>query len=260
MRRIQLAEIHDQPWFPKLLRDFVTDSLQSVFRLGNLYAPIIPRLRKALQQTGTERVVDLCSGAAGPWFWLHRAFDRQGETPLQICLTDKYPNAEAFERARIDSNGSIQFYKDPVDAAAIPAELKGFRTLFTSFHHFGPREARSILQDAVDQGEGIGVFEVPQRHLLTIFLVFLVPIAALLLAPFLRPFRWSRLFWTYLLPVVPIVLYVDGVISCMRTYSPAELSRLTAELSASGYHWEAGKEPGRLIPISITYLVGYPAR
>jgi len=42
----------------------------------------------------------------------------------------------------------------------VPAELKGLRTMFTSFHHFLPEEARAVLQNAVDAGEGIGIFEI----------------------------------------------------------------------------------------------------
>ncbi len=45
----------------------------------------------------------------------------------------------------------------------VPRELKGFRTMFTSFHHFPPEEARAILQNAVDAGEGIGIFEITRR-------------------------------------------------------------------------------------------------
>ena len=64
--------------------------------------------------------------------------------------------------------------------------------------------------------------------------------------------------WTCLIPVVPIVLYVDGILSCMRTYSPLELRELTEELSARDYQWEIGRARGRFMPISVTYLVGYP--
>jgi hypothetical protein len=43
MRRIQFFEIHEQPWFPSSLRDFVTDALQSGLELVKAYAPIEAR-------------------------------------------------------------------------------------------------------------------------------------------------------------------------------------------------------------------------
>jgi hypothetical protein len=140
----------------------------------------------------------------------------------------------------------------------VPRDLAGFRTLFASFHHFAPREAQAILQDAVDRQEGIGVFEVPGRHVITFLLTLLVPVADLLVTPFLRPFRWSRLVWTYLVPVVPLVLLFDGIVSCLRVYSPDELVGLTEHLcSSNGYEWEIGEERSGLLPVA--FLIGRPA-
>ena len=39
----------------------------------------------------------------------------------------------------------------------------------------------------------------------------------------------------YLIPVIPFVLWFDGIVSCMRTYSLRELGELTAGLPANGY-------------------------
>lgn len=258
MRRMQLIEIHDQPWFPGFIRDYITDALQLIFDVGNVYKPIVKRFRKALAYTKTGRVLDLCSGAGGPWEWLCHVFEQEGCLPIDICLTDRYPNARAFEHARIVSRSTIHFHPGPVNATEIPVELNGFRTLFTSFHHFRPREARAILQDAVNEQRGIAIFEVPGRHVLTVLLVFLMPVGDLVLTPFMRPFRWSRLIWTYLIPVVPMVLWFDGIVSCMRVYSPRELRELTDGLPANSFRWDIGEESGGFLPLTVTYLIGYP--
>jgi hypothetical protein len=147
-----------------------------------------------------------------------------------------------------------------MDATQIPDELDGFRTIFSSFHHFEPREAREILQDAVNKRRGIGIFEAGGRRIVTLLLTFLIPIGTLLLTPCLRPFRWSRLVWTYVLPVIPFVLWFDGIMSCLRTYSLQELAELTSGLTAHGYEWKIGQESGGLFPVPITYLIGYPTR
>lgn len=259
MRRMQLIEIHDQPWFPGFLRDQVTDALQLILHLGNSYQSIVGRLRQAVQNSGAHQILDLCSGAGGPWLWLYKRFDRQDSSTVPVFLTDKYPNAPAFARAQIASRNAIHFHAGPVNVTEVPPDLDGFRTLFTSFHHFPPQQAQAILQDAVDRHRGIGIFEVSERRLLTILLTFVVPIAALLVTPFLRPFRWSRLLWTYVIPIVPLVLWFDGIVSCLRVYSPRELAELTERLSfAREYQWDIGEERSGFLP--ITYLIGYPTR
>ncbi|NOT61867.1 MAG: class I SAM-dependent methyltransferase, partial [Acidobacteria bacterium] len=79
------------------------------------------------------------------------------------------------------------------------------------------------------------------------------------LTPFIRPFRWTRLLWTYLLPVVPLVVVFDGVVSVLRSYTVAELQAFAAELSGSGYEWDVGETAAQGWRAPVTYLIGYPA-
>ena len=85
-----------------------------------------------------------------------------------------------------------------------------------------------------------------------------VPLMVLLMTPFIRPFRWSRLFWTYLIPVVPLVSLFDGLVSCLRTYSVAELRELVDGLEAENYQWDFGELKSKANPIPVTYLMGVP--
>jgi hypothetical protein len=249
-------EFHDQKWFPKSLRDGVTDALQFILSLCGIYRPIVLLLNKAVEATGAARIVDICSGGGGPWLWLYCLLRVSNGRTIEVCLTDKYPNIAAFENARRKTSGRITFYRGFVDAASLPRELSGFRTLFTSFHHFTPDEAVAILQNAADDGQGIGVFEAAKRDPLTILLTALMPLAGILTAPFARPFRISRLFWTYVIPMIPFVLFFDGVVSCLRAYSQKELSLLAEQVKAENYVWQVGERSGGLAP--ITFLVGYP--
>ena len=131
------------------------------------YTAMVPLLATALQRTGARRVLDLCSGAAGPWLWLHPVLAGLGVS-VSVCLTDKYPNKEAFARLSTVTHQAISYHPQPVDAARVPGELLGFRTMFTAFHHFSPEQARAVLADAVCQRQGIGIFEAGQRSLLAI--------------------------------------------------------------------------------------------
>ena len=144
----------------------------------------------------------------------------------------------------------------------MPREVPGFRTLFTSFHHFPPKQAREILRDAVDNRQGIGVFEIPGRRPLTLLLLPLVLIADILVVPFLRPRPvvrsvW-RLVWRWVIPIVPLVLFFDGMVSCLRAYSPRELSELTNGLADDRYRWRLGCIKRSFLRLPITFLVGYP--
>jgi hypothetical protein len=256
MRRIQFIELHEQPWFPSSLRADVTDALQFGFNLLHAYEPIAPLLQSVINQTNSGRsIVDMCSGGGGPWLDLSKKL-RCRESGLEILLTDKYPNLEAFESISASSNNHIKYYPEPVDAMNVPSALKGMRTMFTSFHHFLPENARAILQNAVDAGESIGIFEATKRAPSAIALIFVGTLLMFLHTPRIRPFRWSRLLWTYLIPIIPMVLLFDGVVSCLRTYRPQELHEIVEKLTGCQYKWEIGELAGKRAP--VTYLIGYP--
>jgi len=76
--------------------------------------------------------------------------------------------------------------------------------------------------------------------------------------PLIRPFRWSRLLCTYVLPIIPLVLLFDGVVSCLRTYSPLELREMIKKLPGSEYQWKVGEYSKASGQVPITYLIGYP--
>jgi hypothetical protein len=256
MQRNPWFEVHDHPLFPRFLRHFVTDALEAMWNATDLYRPITPRLKRALEQSDTRGVVDLCSGGGGPWFRLQPALAAAG-CSVSVVLTDKYPNQPAFVMASSRSLKLITGYEKPVDASCPPHDLTGFRTMFSSFHHFDPQDARAILADSFDRDEGIAIFEAAERRALSVCVIFFVPLLSLVLAPKIRPFCWSRLFWTYLVPVIPFVLWIDGILSCLRCYSLADMAELTAGLDSERYSWQVGQDGEGIL--RITYLIGSPA-
>ncbi len=255
MKRLHLIEIHDQDWCPRAIRNATTDYLQFVIATTKSYAVMVPTLTTALQRMGSRHILDLCSGAGGPWFWLQPVLAKRGLN-VSVCLTDKHPNLNAVAKPNGQTDQAVRYHREPVDATRVPDELAGFRTMFSAFHHFRPEEAHAVLADAVRKHQGIAVFEGTHRSLLAMLLMLLVPVMVLLTTPFIRPFRWSRLLWTYLLPVVPLTSLFDGLVSCMRTYNVQELRELTEGLDAKHYQWEIGELKSTAGLIHITYLTG----
>jgi hypothetical protein len=144
-----------------------------------------------------------------------------------------------------------------MDARIVPPELKGIRTLFNSLHHFSPADARAVIGNAVNCRQPIAVFEIPERTVPVVITTLLAPLMVLLGTPFIRPFRWRRLLYTYLLPMVPLTCLWDGVVSQLRAYTPDELRDLATE-SPNDYTWSAGKVAIPGVPARLTYLIGHP--
>jgi hypothetical protein len=254
MRRFHLYEIHEQPWCPAEIRDGATDCLRAIATVTQQYRFVLPLLQQGIEKTGAHCIVDLCSGGAGPWLNLAPRLQKKLGRPVTVVLTDLFPNWQGTM-----TGAEVIYVPFPVDATQVPAALPGFRTLFTAFHHFDEDTARAILQSAVDEGQGIAIFEQTRRSPLALVVMLLLPLLAVLLTPFLRPLTWQRLFWTYVLPAIPLVLMHDGIVSCLRTYDPHELRELAAGIKGRAYAWQVGRLRSPLSPIGVTYLTGWPS-
>ena len=248
MRRYHLFEFLDQPWLPVRLRAAATNYLRAAYKITpfpTLWAEIIVGV---LEQHRLDRIVDLGSGSGGPMELVTGQMEKLGHRP-QVTLTDLYP---------VQTASSIDYWPNPVDAASVPAELRGLRTLFLSFHHFAPPTARAVLRRAYEQREPICIFEATSRTGPAIAVSFLIPLLVMLVTPSVRPVSVFQIFFTYLVPVVPLLALWDGLVSQLRTYSMTEMMELTAECRSPEYGWECGETDAPGIPFKTCYLIGHP--
>lgn len=264
MRRLHLFEWEDQPWLPRVFRDFITDHLrftQNEPMRRPVNAAIAERLRDLLTRTGSRRIIDLCGGAGGPLPTVSRILAEELQCPVEIVLTDLYPNARAFEQLAAASGGRLQPRLESTDAMDVPAELDGVRTLFTALHHFRPDSAQQILADAARKGEPIAVFEPLERSVRMMVLLGVSSfVRGLTHTPRVGRLTPVRFVLTYLVPLAPLMFAWDGVVSVVRSYTAEELSALAAPLSSDRYTWESGRfvVSGPWGPMPTTYLVGRP--
>jgi SAM-dependent methyltransferase len=253
VERLHLFEFEDQRWCPAVLRNAITGYLRLAVTITQQIRPVVPALADFLRRTGESSILDLCSGSGGLARQLAGGLERRG-MPTRIVLSDLYPDTAAFAEVARASGGLIEFRSAPLDATAVPAELPGLRTLFNAFHHLRPDEARRVLSAAAESGRPIAIIEFIERGIIPLSGIFFSPILVLFLAPFLRPFRWQALLFVYLVPVVPLMILWDGLVSWLRVHSLGELRAMAAGVGVAGYGWEAGR--WRAGPVRVTYLMG----
>ncbi|MFT7343599.1 MAG: hypothetical protein ACI9XP_000173 [Lentimonas sp.] len=256
MKRIHLWEFEDLSWFPKNIRNYMTDFLQHVSHQFDLFKPIKEDLTSALKKMDESQILDLASGGGGPW---QKVAKHLGENrkDLKVELSDFYPNHPALERMVSKDPSVFSYSQESINALDVPKEKEGFRTQFLSFHHFKPENAKQIIQNAVDAKKGIAIFEAQERDISHLIKFALSPINVLILTPFIRPFKWGRLLFTYLIPLVPIFVFWDGLVSVLRTYSVKEMEAMAESLKNSdSYDWNIGKH--KSMKGTVLYLIGTP--
>ena len=256
MKRRQLFEYEDQPWFPSLIRNYGTDFLQFIANKMDLYRQIVPLLEKGLKKSGHKKIIDLASGGGGGWKTIVPRLKK--EIPeLQVTLTDLYPNKKAYIQLLIADKDVFKYVPTSVNAVEVPQQLAGMRTLFLAFHHFDFEDARNILQNAVDDRMPIAIFEIQERNMEHVLRNLITPFLVLLTTPFIKPFSFGRLIYTYIFPIVPLFVLWDGIASVWKTYTIEEMNTMIKDLKKGNrFKWETGKIKDG--PITILYLLGIP--
>ncbi len=227
--RLHLFEFMDLEFFPASMRRRMTDCLRDVEAFTGLFNWAVPLIVELLGASGRRSIVDLGTGSGGPIVRLFPKLVAAGALD-DLVLTDLYPNLEA-----IVAQPGLRYDPRSVDASAVPNDLHGLRVLCNSFHHMPPDLARAVLADAHAKGEPLLVLEALNRDPFAMVASVAVAVMAWILMPFLQRFDvGSALLW-WLVPVVPVLLVWEGVVSCLRCYTRGEFGRMVATLPGATY-------------------------
>jgi hypothetical protein len=256
MKRLHLFEFEDFPWFPAVIRDSATDFLRFMIETLRFYDPAVLYINKVLKLTGKTSILDLCSGGGGGMVDVFDQLIKEGQTKIEFTLSDKYPNLPAFKDVNRVTNGGIKYINRSVDALDVAADIRSLRTMFSAFHHFNPDQAKQVLKSAVDSGSPVAFFDgAGNKFIIALAIALGHPFIFFFATPFIKPFKFSRLFFTYIIPIIPITTIWDGIASAFRFYNTREIDELTTEFKS--YHWETGTTKGKML-IRMRYLIGYP--
>jgi len=195
------------------------------------------------------RFIDFCSGSGGPTPFIERAVNNHLAAnklpPVDFVLTDLYPHIDAWHEIT-HHNPHITYESRSVDASQAPIELlrrgsgKQVMRLFSlAFHHFDDELARKILRDTVETSEGFAIFELQDRSFSSFVADSLLPLGVVLAAPFYAQ-KWKSLalfVFTWLIPILPLVLFWDGYVSSLRTRDPDEVEVLLRTCGADTSEW-----------------------
>ena len=260
MKRIHLFEFEDQSWFPNGLRMLMTRYIVAIHKLLGSSEELAGLIAKALQHSKTSKVIDLCSGGGGPLpEVLNILKEKHQLQDVSLTLSDLYPNTEVAATINSKNNPEISYLTDPVNAAAIPENLNGVRTMVCSMHHMKPELAKSILKDAKDARQPICIFEISDNSFPPVWMWWL-PIPINIITTFfitflVRPMTWKQIVFTYIIPVLPLFIAWDGAVSNSRTYTMEDMDILLEGLESDDFIWEKGVLKGKSKKL---YLLGLP--
>jgi hypothetical protein len=254
--RFQLFEFCDQAWLHGIWREAYMDGLNSLFKLGGVYKTICRPYCRWAGLSGGRSVLDLASGGAGEIETLVQSANA-GSSPLpKITVSDLYPDFDAFKRLKARFPDQVDFVQTPVDAANTSGRMESLLSISAGFHHFNPEQARKVLANAMQQSNGLFIVEVFDRSVLSALLCLLNLLPLMLCPLFSKRFSLNKVLITTVLPIIPLMIVFDGVVSAFRTYRPEEILAMLPPERRHEWHWESGAET-YLGVVSAPWIFGF---
>jgi len=227
MKRKQIPQIINVKWYPKFMKELTAEFLSWFVLKTNATKPFIPVIESILKESQMNRVIniDFSLGA--------------GIDTVQHFLQDEI---------EVQSIAITEFNTDE----------RGVYLFVNSFHQLDQSKAREILNQIAESGNPLVIVEGNNDSLWQIVgMTIFVPLSVLLTAFFVKPFRILRVLFTYLIPLLPLFIMIDGCIALLKLYNPKDLLELTSSVEVAQYRWKAGKnDNGR--GGKIMYLTGTP--
>jgi hypothetical protein len=226
MKRKEVPQITNTSWFPIFLTRCIHEFMTWFVDKVNAAKPFIPVINEGLEYANRIVVIEKNCGAG------FETVDQLIDPMIERCY---------------------------VKAANFNANEDGLYLSVNSFHQFNESEAKEILTKVSLRNQPIVIVEGNNDSLWQVFgMTVIVPLTVLLTAPFVKPFRIERLLFTYLIPILPLVTFIDGFLALFRLYAPVDLDELTTFIDQKGYVWRSGKlDNGR--GGKIIYLIGHSA-
>jgi hypothetical protein len=243
MTRLNLFEVHDLNWVPHLVRESVVEVLGTTMRWGKIVPAMSPAFKDFWDESHGADVLEMCSGSGETAALLFDTMTSP-ESPaiaLRIILSDLVARPQLWRSICLSRQDRLSFLPFNLDATAIPDSvlLDRSQLILNAFHHFPPEAARNVLKNACLHSRGIFIAENFGRSPLETIScgVFGIP------ATFANPWRTPRqrvlkFLLTFVLPVIPLAVVWDGLVSSLRVYTRENLMEMTRDLDA--FEWRHG--------------------
>jgi len=247
---MRLFEFGDLKEMPSLYHLYLRRYLVFFYKVFGYYKLWVPAFSDFLEETKAEKIMECCSGAGEALELLESQLDSTQFNSVHYLLSDIQPRFEFVSKFNLEKEGRFHYIAESVDVTQLKVDLDCPKVFINSFHHFSQPQVENIFKSVLGNGNEILILEYVRNSLLGYLSMLMGPIVVLLTLPFVvkpKHFPIMALF-TYLVPLFPLMVLWDGMVSCMHEYNAKQLRGI-----ATGLGMEV------TVKSSVTRSLFYPA-
>ncbi|AGH96688.1 hypothetical protein [Pseudobdellovibrio exovorus] len=236
-------------WVPQVLRRLMPEFLDFIVMMVNANRPFLPLL-KTPKGIASE-VYLLAPEVGGSSALLVPDLQTMPEIKKTILLTDNF--SEDRHQHLLSLKGALKPPYEQIklsEISAINSSSSDGRVRKAVFsinqsHLMTDAELVQLLQELTKKFDQVMIGEGNNKSIRQIIgMTILAPLVAVVASFFIKPFRWSRLFFTFIIPLLPLMITWDGLVALIRIRNPKRLKEIAeASTAAAGkdWHWDSGK-------------------
>ncbi|MBX3039953.1 MAG: hypothetical protein KF789_04505 [Bdellovibrionaceae bacterium] len=236
-------QISRSKWLPASLKNLMLEFLDFIVSLVEANKPFIPLLQR---QTNLKAEFFLDSPEAGGSAILlvpHLLRDFPG-CEISVLADHLSPERKAHFQNLIPELSSQVRFIEQKDIGLRSDHSEKFLISINQAHLFSDDELMARLKDFQTKFDQILIGEGNNKSgRQVIGMLILAPLVAIVCAPFVKPFRLLRLVFTFLIPLLPLMIAWDGIVALFKIRSPERLKELMTSDGTDGWTWKVGKSP-----------------
>ncbi len=252
MIRLQIPQISNSCYVPEWFKNLINEFLDHIVRMVNANHPFIPLIEKAISE-GVKHIYLFAPEVGGSSALIAKKI-KETSPHVEITVLNDLLSKKRLQYLIYLGEETLKDLK----MQSIHEEIKLNSLLISINHAHKLSDSEFIQHISYLQGkfDRILIGEGNNKSLRQVIgMTLIVPLVILLMTPFIRPLRFSRLLLTYIWPVLPLAIVWDGLAALFRIRSPALLIKLAETLDSKKWKWSADKLPNNRGGF-IIYLLG----
>jgi hypothetical protein len=228
-------EICERPEISDWLRSDILLALSSVQKLVGLnkvlnfnIAPFINSLNPGIQ----FKLIEMGTGDGDQILMLSQNLDKR----ISIIATDKFPQTNLWKN-KFQNAKNISWKKNSISFENVDQALNGEKSVLffnCAFHHMDNEKTREFFNKSSESGVSILIVEPMERDLIGLFFGAMGGLLAplVILSRGVSLFRRLRLlFFSWVVPVIPLINFHDGILSALRQKNDNEWHAIAKEFN-----------------------------
>lgn len=226
--RILMTELNDRESFPGFLKTPYMECLGFVQNSGGFFKHLQRSLSKLQSELPYTVVQDFGSGSGVHIQTTLKSWPKGSKSP-SFVLSDLNPQLQALKP--LESQWpNLRVSEGSVDMTQASLEKNAVATLVSCFHHLSETQAKQAIANfSQKEAQAVVILEPFERsyfYLLKHLLLFLPSVALGLLTPLVSKNKLSAFVWCTLIPIAPLCVQIDCILSVLRSFTYSEIKSL----------------------------------